>query len=317
MATRSSSGGHLRTSSKLSGKRNNSVRMMAKPKPADGQPSVLAASERAITPFLKWAGGKRWLARGYKDLFDTEYERYIEPFLGGASMFFALRPKKSILADCNKRLIETFAEIRRDPKGISSALKQYQKLHNDDFYYMERRRQYPESASKRAAQLIYLNRTCWNGLYRVNRKGEFNVPRGTKTSVILGTDDFCAVAAALKGAELHAQDFETTLRAASEGDLVYVDPPYTVQHNNNGFGKYNETIFSWEDQVRLKREVAAAVKRGAKVAVSNADHTTIRALYGGLGRLATVRRKSVISGDAQHRGEIGEILIRSWRSETD
>ena len=270
-----------------------------------------------ITPFLKWAGGKRWLARRCNDLFDTEYERYIEPFLGGASMFFALRPRNAILADCNKRLIETFVAVRRNPEGIVSALQQYQELHTDDFFYAERSRDYPESALKRAAQLIYLNRTCWNGLYRVNRKGEFNVPRGTKTTVLLDTDDFGAVATALKRAQLRTQDFATTLRTAEAGDLVYVDPPYTVQHNNNGFGKYNENIFSWEDQIRLKRAVDAAVKRGAKVAVSNADHTTVRELYRGVGGLATVRRKSVIAGSAQHRGEIGEVLIRSWIAESE
>ena len=231
-------------------------------------------------------------------------------------MFFALRPSKSILADCNKRLIETYIEVRRNPKAIVSALGRYQKLHTDDFYYSERKREYPDSASERAAQLIYLNRTCWNGLYRVNLRGEFNVPRGTKTSVVLDTDDFFAVSSALEGADLLAQDFETTLSEAGEGDLVYVDPPYTVKHNYNCFKKYNENIFSWEDQVRLKTVVAAAIKRGAKVAVSNADHATLRDLYRGLGRLDSVQRKSVISGMAQHRGETGELLIRSWHRET-
>lgn len=291
--------------------------MLTGTEPLDSEASDTYATDGPITPFLKWAGGKRWLARRCLDLFDTEYDRYIEPFLGGGSMFFALQPKKSILADCNKRLIETFVEVRRNPQGIASALERYQRLHNDDFYYTERSREYSESALQRAAQLIYLNRTCWNGLYRVNRKGAFNVPRGTKTAVVLDTDDFRAVANALRGAQLYAQDFKTTLRTAGEGDLVYVDPPYTVKHNNNGFGKYNEDIFSWEDQISLKKEVAAAVERGAKVAVSNADHKTIRELYRGVGRLAIVRRKSVIAGHAQHRGEIGEILVRSWHSETE
>ena len=232
-------------------------------------------------------------------------------------MFFTLRPRKSILADSNKRLIETYVEVRRNPEAITSALRRYQQLHSDDFYYSERKRLYPGSALKRAAQLIYLNRTCWNGLYRVNRKGEFNVPRGTKTSVVLDTDDFGTVANALKGAELIAQDFETTLSRASEGDLVYVDPPYTVKHNHNGFCKYNEDIFSWEDQIRLKTAVAAAIERGAKVVVSNADHTSVRDLYQGVGRLKTIGRKSVISGNAQHRGEVGEVLIRSWCPESE
>ena len=269
-------------------------------------------NKQPVTPFLKWAGGKRWLARRCRGLFETDYERYVEPFLGGASMFFALRPTKSILADRNSRLIEVYLAIRSDPEKIASALTRYQELHSDVFYYSERKREYPESATQRAAQLIYLNRTCWNGLYRVNRKGEFNVPKGTKSSVVLDTDDFVAIAAALEGAELYAQDFEKTLREAGEGDLVYVDPPYTVKQNHNGFGKYNEEIFSWDDQVRLKKAVAAAAKRGAKVAVSNTDHTSVRELYDGVGRIESIRRMSVISGSPQHRGEIDEVLIRSW-----
>ena len=185
----------------------------------------------AVLPFLKWAGGKRWLAKRYGDLFDVDYERYLEPFLGGASMFFALRPSKSILADCNSRLIEAYVAIRDEPEKIAAALGRYQESHSDDFYYSERKRQYPDSATQRAAQLIYLNRTCWNGLYRVNRRGEFNVPRGTKTSVVLDSDDFGAVSEVLEHAELLAQDFEQTLGQAGNGDLVYVDPPYTANHN--------------------------------------------------------------------------------------
>ena len=273
---------------------------------------AVSAESKSVKPFLKWAGGKRWLAKRYGDLFDTDYERYLEPFLGGASMFFALRPSKSILADRNSRLIEAYVVIRDEPEQIAAALRRYQKSHSDDFYYVERKREYADSATQRAAQLIYLNRTCWNGLYRVNRKGEFNVPRGTKTSVVLDTDDFVAVSEALEGAELHAQDFEKTLGDAGQGDLVYVDPPYTANHNHNGFGKYNEEIFSWDDQLRLKRAVAEAVARGAKVAVSNADHSSIAELYENVGRIDSIRRHSVISGSAKYRGEIREILIRSW-----
>ena len=227
-------------------------------------------------------------------------------------MFFALKPGKSILADLNSRLIEAYVAIRDEPEEMAAALKRYQESHSDDFYYSERKRQYPDSAIHRAAQLVYLNRTCWNGLYRVNRKGVFNVPRGTKTSVVLEADDFVAVSKALEGAQLHAQDFEKTLGDAGEADLVYVDPPYTANHNHNGFGKYNEEMFSWDDQVRLKKAVAEAVARGAKVAISNADHSSIRELYGSVGRIESIRRYSVISGSAKHRGEIGEVLIRSW-----
>lgn len=270
------------------------------------------ANKQAAGPFLKWAGGKRWLARKYRVLFETNYDRYVEPFLGGASMFFALQPRKSILADRNERLIEAYVAIKSDPGAIAMALSRYQELHSDEYYYSERNRNYPGSTIQRAAQLIYLNRTCWNGLYRVNRKGEFNVPRGTKNSVVLETDNFNAISDALRGAALSAQDFEKTLSEAGEGDLVYVDPPYTVNHSHNGFGKYNEEIFSWDDQKRLKRAVSAAKDRGAKVAVSNADHVSIRELYADVGKVESISRKSVISADPEYRRNVDEVLIRSW-----
>lgn len=275
-------------------------------------PSEMETSRKPLTPFLKWAGGKRWLARRCREWFDTDYERYIEPFLGSASMFFALRPRASILADSNSRLIEAYIEVRRDPSAVEASLARYQQLHDNEYYYAERGRQYPDSAAERAAQFIYLNRTCWNGLYRVNGRGEFNVPRGTKESVVLETDDFPAIAASLERATLVAQDFQDTMCLAGRGDLVYVDPPYTVKHNHNAFRKYNEKIFSWEDQVRLKKAVVAAIGRGAKVAVSNADHKSVKELYRGVGRQRSIGRKSVISGRAQHRGEINELLVLSW-----
>ena len=129
---------------------------------------------------------------------------------------------------------------------------------------------------------------------------------------MLDTDDFQAISGALREAELSAQDFEKTLSEAGEGDLVYVDPPYTVNHSHNGFGKYNEEIFSWDDQKRLKEAVLNAIERGAKVAVSNADHASIRELYEDVGKIESISRKSVISGDPEYRGDVEEVLIRSW-----
>ena len=280
-------------------------------------PSAIATPEgaddtRKCLPFLKWAGGKRWLASQHLGLFPAEYDRYIEPFLGGGSVFFALSPPKSILADSNPRLIETYVQIRDNPGRVRELLVDHQAAHSDVYYYKERARRYPQSAVHRAAQLIYLNRTCWNGLYRVNRKGEFNVPRGTKSSVVLDTDDFDAISSLLSTSELHAQDFSKTIARAGSGDFVYVDPPYTVRHKYNGFAKYNERIFSWDDQVRLHKEVVAAIERGALVAISNADHESITQLYQEVGKQTKVSRTSIIAGDAAHRGGVDELLILSW-----
>ena len=227
-------------------------------------------------------------------------------------MFFALQPSKAVLADSNVRLIETYTQIRDNPKYVYKLLRQHHLAHSDEHYYLERNRQHPRSASQRAAQFIYLNRTCWNGLYRVNLKGEFNVPRGTKTSVVLNSDNFEAVSDALRDVEFLAQDFSNTMALAGSGDLIYVDPPYTVKHKYNGFAKYNEKIFSWEDQVRLRDDVVAAVERGALVAVSNADHESLTELYHGIGVHYSISRSSVIAGGASNRGNVDELLILSW-----
>lgn len=160
------------------------------------------------------------------------------------------------------------------------------------------------------ASKAYLNRTCWNGLYRVNLKGKFNVPRGTKNSVMLPSDDFGAVAEALMNADLSATDFSATLGQAGKGDFVFIDPPYTVAHNNNGFLKYNEDIFSWADQVRLKNEAVAAAERGASVLVLNAHHESVSDLYSDAGKSHVVKRHSVISGNSAHRRGVEELAVQ-------
>ena len=137
-------------------------------------------------------------------------------------------------------------------------------------------------------------------------------PKGTKTAVVLDTDDFDATAKALACAELLTQDFEKTIRNAEQGDLVYADPPYAAKRGKNSFGKYNATIFSWKDQVRLKNAVVQAIGKGVKVAVSNTQHESVKALYRGIGRQYEVSRQGVIAGGAEHRGPVDELLILSW-----
>jgi DNA adenine methylase len=154
-----------------------------------------------------------------------------------------------------------------------------------------------------------LNRACWNGLYRENRRGEFNVPKGTKDAIILPTDDFFRVAKALQETELVCSDFEDTLDRTTAGDFVFVDPPYTVNHNTNGFIKYNQAIFSWEDQRRLRAAVERAAKRGALLLVTNADHVTIARLYRGLGCKFTLARKSILAAKSRYRVATTEAAI--------
>jgi len=264
-----------------------------------------------VQPFLKWAGGKRWLVQNHAELFPKTFNRYIEPFVGSGAVFFHLQPKEAILSDANGRLIETYQAIKENHRLVEKYLKRHQGLHSKEHYYETRAKGF-QSKFTRAAQFIYLNRTCWNGLYRENKKGMFNVPIGTKSSVLLSTDDFQGISKILTNTKLVHQDFEKSIEMAREGDFVFVDPPYTVAHNCNGFVKYNQNIFSWEDQVRLKRVVSEAKTRGAKVLVTNAAHQSIKTLYDGVGKLDELARKTVISSLNKGRSKTSEYIISSW-----
>lgn len=196
-----------------------------------------------MKPILKWAGGKRWLIRAKPQLFSLSYARYVEPFVGSGAIYFHLSPQAAMLGDKNVELINLYQAIKDDWRKVHQLLRVHADLHNDAYYY-EIRSQKPLCAAGRAARFLYLNRTCFNGLYRENRKGEFNVPRGTKDTVLFPDDNFESLASLLSGAELYSGDFERLLRRVKVGDLVFVDPPYTVKHNANGFVRYNEKIFS-------------------------------------------------------------------------
>lgn len=266
-----------------------------------------------MEPFLKWAGGKRWLLSKANDLIPDidNINTYIEPFLGGGSMFFHIEPNMAIVSDINEDLINAYRVMRDNWNDLYSILKVYNKNHSQDFYYKIRSSK-PRLPLQKAARFIYLNRTCWNGLYRVNKKGEFNVPIGTKTNVLLEEDNFELLSKVLRSVNIEACDFEVTINKAQENDFIFVDPPYTVKHNLNGFVKYNETIFSWQDQIRLKKSILKAMKRGAKVLVTNADHESIKELYQGCGKMFLLNRASVIAGKSEARGNYTELAIKSW-----
>ncbi len=260
-----------------------------------------------MKPFIKWAGGKRWLVK--KDDFSLPKfsGTYVEPFLGGGAVFFHTQPKKSILSDVNPKLIGVYKAVRSDWESVTEHLAEMEKKHSKEYYYQERGCTRLTDAEK-AAQFLYLNRTCWNGLYRENLKGEFNVPIGTKTKVIFEDEDFSEISKILKNAELNTCDFEETIDRAGEGDLVFADPPYTTAHNMNGFVKYNQKIFSWSDQLRLKNAIERAIGRGATVVLTNADHESIHKLYEGISKHESVERASVISGKKQFRTKTTEAI---------
>ena len=259
------------------------------------------------SPFLKWAGGKRWLASSSLLPVPEQFQRYIEPFVGGGAVFFQMSPDESILSDINSELIDLYRVIRDAPEALEALMAEHQAKHSRDYYY-EVRADIPTGMIARAARTLYLNRTCWNGLYRVNLKGEFNVPIGTKTTVIMEGESFLDLSHALQDAEILCQDFENTLALVNEGDFVFVDPPYTVKHNLNGFLKYNEKIFGWADQIRLHEAVVAAAGRGASIVVTNADHESVRELYSDF-TYKPLGRVSVLAGNPGRRGKTSEAMF--------
>lgn len=263
----------------------------------------------SITPFLKWAGGKRWFVQRHADLIPKIFNRYIEPFLGGGSVFFHLQPKDALLGDTNPDLIAAYRGIKQNWKGLVKSLQYHSRQHSDEHYYSIRDRR-PTEAIPRASRMIYLNRTCFNGIYRVNLRGEFNVPRGTKDAVLLDTDRFDQMAKLLEGADIRVADFEVLINEAKAGDFVFADPPYTVRHNFNGFVKYNEKLFSWQDQERLAEALIRAKKRGVHILSTNANHSSIRELYDQDGfNLITTSRFSSISASSEHRKQFDELII--------
>lgn len=266
-----------------------------------------------MEPLIKWAGGKRWLVNKFDYLLPKtdEFNKYVEPFVGGGSLFFHIEPQKAIINDINKELIITYNQIKENYIQIKDQLCILNDIHSKETYYRIRSEK-PELNLDIAVRFLYLNRTCWNGLYRVNQKNEFNVPIGTKTKLILESDDFEKASKVLEKTKIFSEDFEKVISKAREDDFLFLDPPYTVKHNHNGFIKYNEKLFTWQDQIRLKNAVDRAIKRGVKVLILNADHESIRELYQNVGEFHFLERASVIAGKKENRGIYSELAIKCF-----
>ncbi len=261
-------------------------------------------------PFLKWAGGKGWLFRNDKFRMPSFSGVYREPFLGGGAAFFAQNPQSAILSDSNASLIELYRAMQKTPNELEEKLKFHSAHHSYEYYYQLRNR-YFDNEIERAAQFLYLNRMCFNGLYRVNNRGKFNVPIGSKKKVLLDNDNFLGWSIRLKNVQLEVMDFELAIKNASENDLIFADPPYTVRHNFNGFIKYNQKIFLWEDQIRLRDCLKNAVERGASFVLTNANHDSILELYSEFTDIVQIERRSSIASNNKFRGTYSEVIITS------
>ncbi|SRR6266478_4072524 len=264
--------------------------------------------EARTPPLLKWAGGKRNLVDLILPLVPSRFNRYFEPFFGGGALFFALQSNKAHLSDKNTELMHAYTQVRDQPDAV---IRELRKLRNSKKDYYKIRSSIPKGDAARAARLIYLVTLAFNGIYRVNLNGDFNVPYGYKTHVEPCDEERIRNASKLlKGAAIRDEDFEKAVSQAGEGDLVYLDPPYTVAHGNNGFIKYNAKIFSWEDQIRLSLVAKELVGKGCIVIVSNADHPSIRSLYDGF-MATTLERNSIIAASSDFRSRITECVFHA------
>ena len=267
----------------------------------------MSTDTKAVKPFLRWAGGKRWIAGQLARLIPLDCQKYFEPFLGGGSVFFAALPKLAILSDVNLRLVETYQIIRDLPLEVMAVLGNWR---NDERSYYKVREMEFSDPIERVAQFIYLNRTCWNGLYRVNKHGKFNVPFANHGRPIFEVEHLLAVSDALKDAEIRCGDFEIVLAEAGHGDFVYLDPPYVSSSESKGFNKYNATTFNWNDQVRLGRTALNLAKKGCLVLVSNIGQTEVLELYPGFSHML-VQRQSILAASSTARGVTSELLLAS------
>jgi DNA adenine methylase len=263
-----------------------------------------------VTPFLKWAGGKRWLSALVAQLLQHDTGRHIEPFAGSAACFFASTVTKTLLCDINAELIGCYQIVRDRPEELITGLSSLG-IDPETFYAV--RKQRPRSALARAIRFLYLNRTAFNGLYRVNLDGAFNVPFGCKpTTVLCDVDVLRACSIRLAHATLITATYSEALARATANDSVFVDPPYTVKHNYNAFRRYNEHLFSWSDQVRLARRANALAERGIRLVIANAFHIDVRRLYSPTRFHAfAISRSTNMAATPDKRGTCEELLLVS------
>lgn len=259
-------------------------------------------------PFLRWAGGKTWLVPFVSDLINKiEYRNYIEPFLGGGAVFFSINPPKRVyLSDINKELIETYIAVRDDPETV---IKKYRTIPNTEDSYYAMRNKKPRKLANKAARFIYLNQTSYNGLYRVNLEGKYNVPYGFRDFWTPDIDQIRSASKKLKKTTIRCEDFSARKYRIGEGDLVFLDPPYTVSHNQNGFIKYNQKLFSIEDQYRLSKYIDYIKTRGAYYILTNAAHNDIVKIFDKGDSIIALDRNSLIGGKNAIRDKTTEYVF--------
>lgn len=274
-----------------------------------------------IPKFVKWAGGKRQLIDQFKPLFPRKFNRYLEPFVGSGAVFFYIiqnfKPKEIILSDINEELINAYKIIKTDVEKLIIELKQHKEYHlaKGKPYYLTIRATNPKDLPKleRAARFIYLNKTCFNGLYRVNSKGQFNVPMGAyKNPSIVQEEKLRLASKLLKNVKLKVMSFEKVLTLAKKGDFIYFDPPYYPLKNKNSFTNYTKDSFMEKEQEKLAEVFINLDRKGCLVMLSNSDTKFIKDLYHKY-NIKLVQATRMINSDGKNRGKINEIVVTNYR----
>lgn len=294
----------------------NQARALSTASPAIKRPKRLPKTEvqRVATPIVKWVGGKKRLLGELSQRVPESFERYIEPFAGGAALFYRLAPKRAILSDFNEDLINTYDSIAWNVESVIRRLAHHQRKHGEEHYYKSRTRWNARPSRDtnidRAALFIYLNKTCFNGLWRVNRKGQYNVPMGRyERPSILDHDGLRAASPLLRRAELMSGDYSKAAKSARKGDFVYFDPPYHPVTKTSNFTSYTKLSFGEDQQAELADVAKHLASTGVKVLLSNSDTPLIRKLFKGA-QIDTVRCSRAINSNASKRGGVNEVMIR-------
>lgn len=276
-------------------------------------------------PFVKWAGGKRQIIDKLKEYVPDEYDTYYEPFVGGGALLFELSPKKAVINDLNEELMNVYNCLCNEEKfkKMCNLLNHYEAEHSEEFYYEIRNKDKNKNAYNRlsdytkAARTIYLNKACFNGLYRVNSKNEFNVPFGKKTKIntyegsnLITVSNYLT----MNDIKIQSVDFEESLKTAKKGDFVYIDPPY--DSDTSTFNNYTEDGFGKEEQRRLAQVYKDLDKRGVYVMLSNHNTTLINELYKDY-HIHIIEAKRNINANGKKRGKVEEVIITNYENKRD
>lgn len=260
-------------------------------------------------PFVKWAGGKQSLASTLAQYFPTSFEVYFEPFIGGGSVYFTVCPETAVIGDENEWLIDTYKSIRDNPREVAEKLDTLKNTKED---FLETRAKCPSELDQlaRAAHFVYLNKTCFRGLFRVNRKGQFNVPYGAYDRRYYDLNNLLLASEWLQHADIRKGDFESTVSGAEEGDFVYFDPPYYKLGGYSDFNRYTPGQFREMDHVRLASFCRELDTKGVKWAVSNSNTPLVKKLFDGF-KLIEVDARREINLNSKNR-DVKELLIVNY-----